>query len=84
MTIEIAGMSIKTVRERLNFTVCRDFDWSAVNDATYDGEGCPIGWGATEAAAVVDLILDSGEWPDRGDRDAAWEYRLRAVQEWPL
>ena len=34
----------------------RGFDWSAVDDATYDGEGCPIGYGATEAEAVADLL----------------------------
>ena len=34
----------------------RGFDWSAVDDATYDGEGCPIGYGATEAEAVPALL----------------------------
>lgn len=34
----------------------RDFDWSAVDDATYDGEGCPIGHGRTEAEAIADLM----------------------------
>lgn len=34
----------------------REFDWSAVDDDTYDGEGCPIGYGATEAAAIADLM----------------------------
>lgn len=34
----------------------RDFDWCAVDDDTYDGEGCPIGYGATEQAAVADLL----------------------------
>jgi hypothetical protein len=33
----------------------RQFDWSAVDDDTYDGEGCPCGWGATEAEAIKDL-----------------------------
>jgi hypothetical protein len=33
----------------------RDFDWSAVDDDTYDGEGCPIGYGRTEEAAIADL-----------------------------
>jgi hypothetical protein len=32
------------------------FDWSAVDDNTYDGPGCPIGYGATEAEAVADLL----------------------------
>ncbi len=44
----------------------RDFDWSAVDDDTYDGPGCAIGSGRTELAAMLDLIeqmdmLD--EWP---------------------
>lgn len=37
----------------------RDFDWQAVDSDTYDGaEGshCPIGHGATELAAIHDLI----------------------------
>lgn len=34
----------------------RSFDWSAVDDATYDGEGCPIGRGATEQEAIDDLL----------------------------
>jgi hypothetical protein len=34
----------------------RDFDWSAVDDDTYDGEGCPIGHGRTEEAAIADLM----------------------------
>ena len=34
----------------------RSFDWSAIDDDTYDGPGCPIGRGETEAAAVADLL----------------------------
>lgn len=34
----------------------RDFDWSAVDDATYDGEGCQIGHGRAEAEAIADLM----------------------------
>lgn len=34
----------------------RDFDWCAVDADTYDGEGCLIGWGRTEAAAIADLF----------------------------
>lgn len=33
----------------------RAFDWSAMDDSTYDGEGCPIGYGATEAEAIANL-----------------------------
>jgi hypothetical protein len=39
----------------------RSCDWSAVDDDTYDGAPdthppCPIGWGATEAEAIADLL----------------------------
>lgn len=34
----------------------RQFDWSAIDDDTYDA-GCPIGYGKTEADAVYDLLL---------------------------
>lgn len=44
------------------------FDWSAIDADTYDGApdtipACPIGYGATEDAAIADLldqIEDSG------------------------
>lgn len=32
----------------------RQFDWSAIDDDTYD-EGEPVGYGATEAEAIEDL-----------------------------
>lgn len=47
---------IATGYEPLRFTDVRDFDWHAVDDATYDGPGCPIGWGPTKRAAVRDLV----------------------------
>lgn len=34
----------------------RSFDWSAVDDDTYDGPPCPVGYGRTEAEAVADLL----------------------------
>lgn len=34
----------------------RRFDWSAVNDDTYDGEGCPVGYGETRESAIADLL----------------------------
>lgn len=42
----------------------RQFDWSAVDDETYDGEGCAIGYGRTEQAAIDDLLdqLTEGEY----------------------
>ena len=33
----------------------RSFDWSAVDDDTYNGPGSPCGWGATEAEAIADF-----------------------------
>ena len=33
----------------------RQFDWSAIDDDTYE-PGCPIGWGATEQEAIDDLL----------------------------
>ena len=33
----------------------REWDWSAVDDNTYE-PGCPIGWGRTKQAAIDDLI----------------------------
>jgi hypothetical protein len=33
----------------------RAFDWSAVDDDTYE-PGCPIGWGYTERQAITDLM----------------------------
>ena len=34
----------------------RQFDWSAVDDDTYDGPGSAIGTGPTERAAIEDLM----------------------------
>jgi hypothetical protein len=34
----------------------RNFDWSAVDASTYDGEGSPIGYGETEQEAIADLL----------------------------
>lgn len=41
----------------------RKFDWSAIDDDTYDGPGSPIGYGYTEAEAIADLMeqLDDRE-----------------------
>lgn len=47
-------MQIKTYFDPPPIPV-RSFDWRAIDDATYDGEGCPIGWGATEAEAIANL-----------------------------
>ena len=34
----------------------RSFDFCAVDDNTYDGEGCQIGYGYDEQGAIADLI----------------------------
>jgi hypothetical protein len=42
----------------------RNFDWSAIDASTYDGaEGChcPVGYGATEAEAILDLVEQIAE-----------------------
>lgn len=40
----------------------RDFDWCAVDDETYDGDGShPIGYGRTETAAIADLMNEIEE-----------------------
>lgn len=42
----------------------RRFDWSAIDDDTYDGEGCPVGRGATEEEAIQDLCDQVFELPE--------------------
>ena len=53
--LDPAGMKIRTsyVRPPIPY---RQNDWSAVDDNTYDGPGCLIGWGGTEAEAIEDLM----------------------------
>lgn len=48
----------------------RDFDWSAVDDETYDGPGCIIGTGRTEQAAVMDLYEQTYQDADADDLQA--------------
>src|SRR6476620_7320656 len=42
----------------------RDFDYYAVDDATYDGPGSPIGRGPNPQAAALDLITKISERDD--------------------
>lgn len=58
----------------------RRFDYSAVDDATYDGPGCPIGTGATEREAVMDLYEQTYQDADVGDLQAEFD-RLSAQAE---
>jgi hypothetical protein len=34
----------------------RAFDWSAIDDDTYDGPGSPVGRGPTKESALADLL----------------------------
>jgi len=54
----------------------RHCDWQAIDDSTYDGPGCPVGYGATEDAAIADL-LSQLDPDDDGDG-----VRLRPGQRW--
>lgn len=51
----------------------RRFDWSAVDDATYDGPGCPIGTGATEREAVMDLYEQVYQDADASELQAEFD-----------
>jgi hypothetical protein len=55
---QISGIKIRTTFEYPPIPV-RSFDWSAIDDDTYDGaddSSCPIGHGATEQDAIDDLL----------------------------
>lgn len=41
----------------------RHFDWSAIDEETYDGPGCPVGYGATEQEAIDDLLAQVDDEP---------------------
>lgn len=56
----------------------RRFDWSAVDDDTYDGPGCPIGRGATEQEAIADLLAQIEE-REEGKREEADK---QAIYDW--
>lgn len=55
---QVNGLNIRTHNE---FPPIPDrlFDWSAVDDETYE-PGCPIGWGSSERAAIQDLLIELG------------------------
>jgi len=67
-------MKIRTHNEYPPIPI-RQFDWSAVDDETYDGPGCPIGWGSTSSGAVEDLL-------DQVCRDRGNECGANGVCEW--
>lgn len=62
---QIDGRKVRTSHEFPPIPV-RCFDWFAVDDSTYDGEG-PIGMGATEQAAIEDLLEQIDEDRDGND-----------------
>lgn len=49
----------------------RGLDWSAIDDNTYDGEGCHIGRSATKQEAILDLFERHDEEPCRALTNAA-------------
>jgi hypothetical protein len=56
----INGIKVRTNFEYPPIPV-RSFDWSAIDDETYDGVGCPVGHGATEQQAINDLLAQIEE-----------------------
>lgn len=52
---EVRGFRIRTDNIRPPIPI-RAFDWCAVDDDTYDGAGCPIGYGYDERGAIEDLL----------------------------
>lgn len=54
----------------------RQFDWSAVDDSTYDGPPCPVGTGATKELALIDLLeqLDDYEAADEMRHELSLAY----------
>ena len=61
----------------------RHFDWSAVDDDSYDGHGSPIGHGATEAEAIKDLMYQLAGYMTDEEYAAAMghEQRIRDAEE---
>jgi hypothetical protein len=60
---KINGVTIRTTNEYPPIPI-RQFDWSAIDDDTYDGaedSNCPIGRGATEQEAIDDLLEQIAE-----------------------
>ena len=60
---QINGVRIRTSHDFPPIPV-RTFDWSAIDDDTYDGADdshCPIGRGATEQEAIEDLLEQIAE-----------------------
>lgn len=58
----------------------RSYDWSAVDESTYDGFGCSIGYGPTALDAVKDLMeqLEERGRP-KGEIEAAFVVWLQSA-----
>jgi len=69
-------MKIKTSYE-LTPMPNRNFDWCAVDDDTYDGEGCPCGWGATEEDAISDLMEQIEMMEDKAQSEVDFRFHER-------
>jgi hypothetical protein len=70
---KINGVTVRTNNEFPPIPL-RQFDWSAIDDDTYDGADdshCPIGRGATEQEAIDDLLeqIDADQHPNAYGRD---------------
>jgi hypothetical protein len=61
----------------------RNFDWSAVDDDSYDGPGSPIGHGQTREDAIKDLMYQLADRMTDEEYAAAMEevQRKRDAQE---
>jgi len=46
---------------KIRITLQPNGEYTAIDDDTYDGEGSLMGWGATEAEAVEDLVSQACE-----------------------
>lgn len=51
----IRGFKIRTEFDKA-VIIPKSHQWCAVDDDTYEGEGCPIGYGETEQEAIEDLL----------------------------
>lgn len=55
----------------------RDHDWCAFLSIYDSGDDQPVGWGASEKEAVVDLLQECATFEDGGAQDMLIELALR-------
>jgi hypothetical protein len=58
----------------------RNYDWSAVDTDSYDGEGCPCGRGPTEQDAIANLMDQFGATCE----EVAYELAGRGFSDWQI